>query len=107
MDDFFESSGLRLSCHVSEPPTVGATSPAVILCHGFPVRGRESPASGKSFPELADRIANEMGWLAMAMVSFSRGSQPASGVSGTPLASSSALNRSKRFENVFLLCRYA
>ena len=67
MDDFFESSGLRLSCHVSEPPTVGAASPAVVLCHGFPVRGRESPASGRSFPELADRIANEMGWLAMAM----------------------------------------
>lgn len=70
MDDVFESSGLRLAAHVAEPPPTGSASgqpPAVILCHGFPVRGRESHASGKSFPELADRIAAEMGWLAMAM----------------------------------------
>jgi len=67
MDDSFESSGLQLSCHVSEPASLGTAMPAVVLCHGFPVRGRESPASGKSFPELADRIATEMGWIAMAM----------------------------------------
>jgi pimeloyl-ACP methyl ester carboxylesterase len=67
MDDVFEVSGLRLSCHVANPAIVSAKPVAVVLCHGFPVRGRESPASGKSFPELADRIANEMGWLAMAM----------------------------------------
>ncbi len=66
MDDTFESSGLRLSCHVAEP-ALGSTVPGVVLCHGFPVRGREAPASGKSFPELADRIAAEMGWVAMAM----------------------------------------
>jgi len=67
MDGTFESSGLKLACHVAIPPNIAATPVAVILCHGFPVRGRESPASGKSFPELADRIAAEMGWLAMAM----------------------------------------
>ena len=38
-----------------------------MLCHGFPVRGRESPASGKSFPELADRIATEMGWTVLTI----------------------------------------
>ena len=66
MDDVFESSGLRLSCHVAEPPNAGKV-PGVLLCHGFPVRGREAPASGKSFPELADRIAAEVGWVAMTM----------------------------------------
>jgi putative redox protein len=39
----------------------------LVLCHGFPVRGRESPASGKSFPELADRIAAELGWLVLTI----------------------------------------
>ena len=70
MDDDFESSGLKLAAHVAEPTLTGAPvgqPVGVILCHGFPVRGREAPASGKSFPELADRIAGEMGWLAMAM----------------------------------------
>ena len=66
MDYFFESSGLRLSSHLAEPPMTGP-SPALVMCHGFPVRGRESPASGKSFPELADRIATELGWLVLTM----------------------------------------
>lgn len=70
MDAWFESSGLRLSAHIAEPsPTAGAsgTVHGLVICHGFPVRGRESPASGKSFPELADRIAAELGWLVLTM----------------------------------------
>lgn len=39
----------------------------LLICHGFPVRGREAPASGKSFPELVDRIASELGWLVLTM----------------------------------------
>lgn len=66
MDYWFTSSDLRLSAHLAEPP--GALhAPGLVLCHGFPVRGRESAASGKSFPELADRIAAEMGWLALTL----------------------------------------
>ena len=52
MDDVFESSGLKLVAHVAEPTLTGVTMGqpvGVILCHGFPVRGREAPASGKSF----------------------------------------------------------
>jgi putative redox protein len=67
MDYRFESSGLTLSAHLSEPQPSPAPVPALVLCHGFPVRGRESPASGKSFPELADRIATEMGWLVLTI----------------------------------------
>jgi len=66
MDYWFDSSGLRLSAHLSEPPG-DVAAPGLVLCHGFPVRGRESAASGKSFPELADRIAAEMGWVALTL----------------------------------------
>ena len=67
MDYRFRSSGLTLSAHLSEPQPSSGPVPALVLCHGFPVRGRESPASGKSFPELADRIATEMGWLVLTI----------------------------------------
>ena len=67
MDYVLESGGFKLSAHLSTPSSPVGPTPGVVLCHGFPVRGRESPASGKSFPELADRIANEMGWMALTI----------------------------------------
>jgi putative redox protein len=67
MDYWFTSSGLRLSAHLAEPPSSAGAPPGLVLCHGFPVRGRESTASGKSFPELADRIALELGWIVLTM----------------------------------------
>lgn len=66
MDDTLLSSGFRLSAHLASPAGPGP-GPGLVLCHGFPVRGREAPASGKSFPELADRIAVEMGWTALTI----------------------------------------
>lgn len=67
MDYSFDSGGLVLSGHLAEPADGGANPPGLVLCHGFPTRGRESPQSGISFPELADRIASELGWLVLAM----------------------------------------
>lgn len=68
MDSVVESSGLRLSAHLAEPTTSGGGPvPGLVLCHGFPVRGREAPASGKSFPQLADRIAAELGWVVLTI----------------------------------------
>ncbi len=67
MDYWFDSGSLRLSAHLAEPSTTIAHAPGLVLCHGFPVRGRESPASGKSFPELADRIAHEMDWIVLTI----------------------------------------
>ena len=66
MDAWFDSAGLALSAHLAEPPGV-AHAPGLVLCHGFPVRGREAVASGKSFPELAERIAGEMGWVVLTI----------------------------------------
>jgi len=67
MDYTLKSHGFRLSAHLAEPSPAVAAGPGLVLCHGFPVRGRESPASGKSFPELADRIATEMGWTVLTI----------------------------------------
>ena len=65
MDHELISGEFTLRAHLAEPPGSISRIPGVVLCHGFPVRGREAPASGKSFPELADRMANEMGWMAL------------------------------------------
>lgn len=67
MDYSLKSHGFRLSAHLATPNSVTGPMPGLVLCHGFPVRGREAPASGKSFPELADRIANEMGWTVLTI----------------------------------------
>jgi uncharacterized protein len=67
MDYRFESGDLELSGHLAEPQGASGDSPGLVLCHGFPTRGRESPQSGKSFPELADRIAAELGWVVLTM----------------------------------------
>jgi putative redox protein len=67
MDYRFESGPLTLSGHLAEPAGFAHDVPGLVLCHGFPTRGRESPQSGKSFPELADRIAAELGWLVLTM----------------------------------------
>ncbi|MFI5045144.1 MAG: alpha/beta hydrolase [Acidimicrobiales bacterium] len=67
MDYAFASGKLTLSGHLSTPDDGVGGSPGLVLCHGFPTRGRESPQSGKSFPELADRIAAELGWTVLTM----------------------------------------
>lgn len=67
MDYRFEGDGLVLAGHLAVPETPLSPLPGLVLCHGFPVRGRESHASGKSFPELAERIAETLGWLVLTI----------------------------------------
>jgi putative redox protein len=68
VDHRFPSGGLTLTGHLARPQThrIGASPPAVVICHGFPngVDGARSAAT--SYPELADRIATELGWLVLA-----------------------------------------
>ncbi|MEZ5322027.1 MAG: alpha/beta fold hydrolase [Microthrixaceae bacterium] len=66
MTELVDVGGYRLGTHLAHPDLLLDSRPGVVLCHGFPVRGRESPASGLSFPELADRIARDLGWTALA-----------------------------------------
>jgi putative redox protein len=41
--------------------------PAVILAHGYPSDVTALSVASSALPELADRIASEMGWVAMAL----------------------------------------
>lgn len=67
MDYRFRSGQNWLSGHLAEPQVDLHDAPGLVLCHGFPTRGRESPRSGQSFPELADRIADELGWCVLTI----------------------------------------
>jgi putative redox protein len=41
--------------------------PAVVLAHGYPSDVSAAAEAASALPELADRIATEMGWLALAL----------------------------------------
>ncbi|MCU1453276.1 MAG: hypothetical protein JWN46_1422 [Acidimicrobiales bacterium] len=61
METELRSGSVRLTAYVAHPPTSTPRPPALVLCHGFPHGTLGSAAAGASFPQLADRIANE-GW---------------------------------------------
>lgn len=65
MESTFPSGGLTLRAHRAVPPAgrVGANPPAVVLCHGFPGGVAGATSAVLAYPELADRIAAELGWL--------------------------------------------
>ena len=65
MDEAFESDGLRLGAHLARP-TGPAPVAGVVLCHGFPSGPRGAVTSAATYPELADRIARDTGWAALA-----------------------------------------
>lgn len=53
--------GTTLAAYWAHPPKRGS-APGLVLCHDFPIPPRGSVASGLTFPELADRIAAQVGW---------------------------------------------
>ena len=69
MNGWFDSDGLKLARYLARPPVrpgvAPAALPAFILCHGFPVGPLDARQSAGTFPELVDRIANELGFVAM------------------------------------------
>ena len=71
MEHRFPSGGHLLAAHLALPPMRAdvTTVPAVVLAHGYPsdVTVASAAASASALPELADRIAAEMGWVAMAL----------------------------------------
>lgn len=54
------SGDVHLAGYVANPPVAG-TPPVLILCHGYPSGALGAEDTGRSYPALADRIANE-GW---------------------------------------------
>lgn len=77
----FQSGGLSLAAHLARPlgqsPSAGTETvsdrrlPGVVIIHGFPSGPDGGANSVTTFPELALRVANEMGWV--AMVPYLRG----------------------------------
>src|SRR5947209_320014 len=65
----FASSGLQLVGSVSRPPASAASGnrvrPGLVLCHGFPTEGKRAKVSGQTYPQLADRIAADAGWVVL------------------------------------------
>lgn len=61
----FTSGGLRLARYLAMPAGNQEPLPGVIICHGFPIGPLDARQSALTFPELVDRIANELRWAAM------------------------------------------
>ncbi len=69
MEHRFPSGGHLLAAHLARPPMRADTVavPAVVLAHGYPSDVSATSVAASALPELADRLAAEMGWLAMAV----------------------------------------
>lgn len=61
----FQSGGQEVARYLSRPAGRTGALPGLILCHGFPVGPIDARHSAGTFPELIDRTANELGWVAM------------------------------------------
>jgi pimeloyl-ACP methyl ester carboxylesterase len=66
VEPLVRSGDLMLAGHLARPrrPRTGSP-PAVVICHGYPSSSNAERAA-ETTPELADRIATEMGWVALA-----------------------------------------
>ncbi len=66
MEHLFDSDGIALAGAISRPRT-RATGPwpGLLVLHGYPSFGAGGDATTRTYPELADRIANELGWVTM------------------------------------------
>jgi pimeloyl-ACP methyl ester carboxylesterase len=66
VDDRITSGDIALAAHLARPARPGGGRlPAVVICHGYP-SSTTAERAAETTPELADRIATEMGWVALA-----------------------------------------
>lgn len=78
MEKLFRSGNIELAGHIARPRIApGTTVPGLVIAHGFPHLSQGGRLSARSFPELADRIATEMGW--MVLVYTARGAGDSDG----------------------------
>lgn len=67
MSHQFSSDGLQLVGRLARPdkiPTGGV--PGLVICHGFPTKSNGQLDAGRSYYDLAERIAEDLGWMALA-----------------------------------------
>ena len=65
MNDSFRSAGNTLASHLVVPVGREHRSPGVILCHGFPIGPLDARRSAGTYPQVCDRIAHDLGYVAM------------------------------------------
>ena len=65
MNGSFLSGGISIARYLAKPSGKTGAIPGMLLCHGFPVALNDARHSASTFPELIDRVANELGWAAM------------------------------------------
>jgi uncharacterized protein len=64
----FEADGLRITGHLARPPAGPRTGlPGVVIASGYPSGPDLGAAATATHPDLAERIANEMGWVALSV----------------------------------------
>jgi putative redox protein len=61
----FRSGAFTLANHLTVPGGSDERRPGVLLCHGFPIGPLDARRSAGTFPQLADRIAHDLGYAAM------------------------------------------
>lgn len=73
-----ESSGLKLVGHVAHPAaSLSGIAPAgLVLCHGFPAGPGGAATSGQTYPELAERLAADTGWVVLTFNFRGTGASP-------------------------------
>jgi len=68
-DEVVTSGDFRLTAHLARPPMSAGRmtqQPGLVLCHGLPVGAGSANTAGLTFPQLADRIAVETGWVCLS-----------------------------------------
>jgi putative redox protein len=69
VNGWFETDGFKLARYLALPAGRavgrGGPLPGLIMTHAFPAGAIDARHSAGTFPELMDRIANELGWAAM------------------------------------------
>jgi len=66
VDTTITSGRLRLAAHVSRPSKpAGDPPPGLVLCHGFPTDPGGAAALAQTYPELADHLAADSGWVVL------------------------------------------
>jgi putative redox protein len=67
MDGTIEVGGLKLAAHVAQPSrSASGPRPGLVLCHGFPAGPGGALTSAQTYPDLAEHLAGETGWVVVA-----------------------------------------
>lgn len=74
----FSVDGITLFGHLARPSGSRGSRPGVVVCHGFPSGHGGGPKSAHTYPQLADRIAEDVDAVVLAF-NF-RGCQPSEGM---------------------------